>query len=49
LRTLQQIVEDHTPIIDCVVWKDARGAAAAMKAHIETTSLLLIRQDPAAP
>jgi DNA-binding GntR family transcriptional regulator len=49
LRTLQQIVEDHTPIIDCVVRKDARGAAAAMKAHIETTSLLLIRQDPAAP
>jgi DNA-binding GntR family transcriptional regulator len=48
LRTLQQIVDDHTPIIDCVVMKDARGAAAAMKAHLENTSQLLIHQDPTA-
>jgi DNA-binding GntR family transcriptional regulator len=41
-RTLMQIVDEHRDILDCIVKKDAAGAANALQAHIKHTAELLI-------
>jgi DNA-binding GntR family transcriptional regulator len=41
-RTLIEIVDEHRDILDCIVKKDAAGAAKALQAHIKHTAELLI-------
>jgi DNA-binding GntR family transcriptional regulator len=37
-----QIVDEHREILNCIIQKDAAGAANALKAHIKHTAELLI-------
>lgn len=41
-RTLMQIVDEHRDILDCIIKKDAAGAANALQGHIKHTAELLI-------
>jgi DNA-binding GntR family transcriptional regulator len=41
-RTLTQVVDEHRDILECIVKKDAAGAANALQAHIKHTAELLI-------
>jgi DNA-binding GntR family transcriptional regulator len=44
-RTLHDICDEHEAILDHVVARDPRRAAAAMKRHLVHTGRLLLRQD----
>lgn len=48
-RSLQDIVAEHTGIVDAVVRKDPEAAAAAMRAHVINTGRLLIAQEGGDP
>lgn len=43
-RDYSDIIGEHEPIIDAIVAKDPAAAGAAMRAHLETTAVLLTGQ-----
>jgi DNA-binding GntR family transcriptional regulator len=48
-RDLRQIGEEHAPIVDAVLARDAAAAEAAMRDHLTTTGLLLVAQAEGVP
>jgi len=44
-RSLKEVVDEHHGILDAIAAGDAAGAAAAMKAHLVSTSSLLLHQE----
>ncbi|HEY9477728.1 MAG TPA: GntR family transcriptional regulator [Microbacteriaceae bacterium] len=43
-RSLQEIHQEHLPIVEAVMAGDASGAAAHMRSHLVNTALLLMKQ-----
>jgi len=44
-RTLHDICDEHEAILERVVARDAKAAAAAMKQHLTSTGRLLLKQE----
>ena len=43
-RSFQDILDEHRPVIEAIRTRDAEGAREAMREHLLTTGLLLLRQ-----
>lgn len=43
-RTLNEVYDEHVPVVDAILARDSAGAAAAMARHLTNTGQLLIRK-----